>query len=429
MSDKQEKERKADEASKSSPLVLQLIASYVKEIEFTQVKKAFLLSGNVENFSALWCLSHVLPVAIQELGLTRGALNDVLGGYGWPKTVNIDRLLVGTRFRVPQGYHLILKRRSFFDLKYIANIPDVGSESESESEQDESLKNRKKLHVSIAADTVSEFLRACNIVYQELVKNKVSAFKIITWDMYKEVWTRDQAGKNITIYAYKQPDLNWSKILNDITIQLRAASVIPGIRAYFDMPLSYPYWSSRNESSLQDPSEYHGADQLWEDYHSLVTEKKSEKENTNKKRKFQGEKEKKEHIDVGLSEKSLEKAFLDFYRRSADWNEGQSTNTVLKIYDRILQDTYVSSTSKPSALETAIMTLSDIQEVMVRRKILSGLDDFQEASDIEKVAKAVEPQMEASYCASLLAVSASSKNEKAESSSSSSSSALSSSSS
>lgn len=295
-------------------------------------------------------------------------------------------------------YRLILKRFDFFDLEYTGGVTESRSESESESESDsdqaENLKNRKKFHLTIAVDTIEEFLAACNIAYQELAKNKVASFKIITWDMYKAVWTGDQAGKNISIYAYKQPHLNWQHILDVITQKLKAANVRPGIRAYFDMPLIYPYWSTRNESSLQEPKKYRGADQLWKDYYSLVT-KMSEKENKSaKKRKAEGEQ--KEHTAIGASETQLEKPFLAFYSTFIGRDKEQNLNTVLKIYDLILQHAYLSSASQPTALEKAIIDLSDGQEVGARRQLLYALGEFQRADNAEKVAAAMERQMAAS---------------------------------
>lgn len=343
--------------SAEEPLIIRAFIAEAKMVKFDQ-ENVGEISFNVKNFSHLWCLCHSYS-ALKEKGYTDLFISNLLQTRcGWKEIEGNShtRALKQKAFNVSGKYNLNLDREEFFDVAYI------GAPAETKGNK---IKNRKKFHINIQARDREEYFRVCTIAGNLLAEYEILKFKFLTWVSYSEDWSGEQFGKNISIFAYKQINIDWKKIITHIDRALRQVGASPSTQPLFDLPLTSPYWSARSESTPDEPDTYKDTAEIWEYYYETI------------------------------HKAQLSKNYL---RLIAD--SSPSKPETLAIYDAIQQRVYESTASEKSNLDIAIEGLSNKNELSIRRKKISDVVEKQtqdidnsSLTEIINLLKPVFPQL------------------------------------
>lgn len=145
-----------------------------------------------------------------------------------------------SKIKLSKSYKLHLRNGYYDFIKQELNLPD-------------SLGNKKKIHITLRCQNEENYYSASQEILNLLMAYSISTFKFFTWERKIRQETKgkepEELGKDLTIYAYNDPDLDWNNILNEIN-NIRVKYCTRGIqeRPFFDMPLLIGMASIRNES-------------------------------------------------------------------------------------------------------------------------------------------------------------------------------------
>ena len=123
--------------------------------------------------------------------------------------------------------------------KYFARFKDgfiyltlLDHNQKSKKEDNFDKSHSLKIHLCLPEENEGKFSEGWSIAAFILMKNGVNLFKIVRHGL-KMSSQEYQAGKDITIYAYKTPSLsqkNWCAIMEEITKKLVSKGVKPGYK-------------------------------------------------------------------------------------------------------------------------------------------------------------------------------------------------------
>ena len=96
----------------------------------------------------------------------------------------------------------------------------------------------------------SSQLPLANLFSLILIKHQTTTSKVIREGLKLDTLAVDQRGKQITLYQFRDPNLDWQKILTEITQTLKDNNIKPGHAPPSDHPIAgsnYVYY--RNDKS------------------------------------------------------------------------------------------------------------------------------------------------------------------------------------
>ncbi len=111
-----------------------------------------------------------------------------------------------------------------------------------------------KLHIAIN-DSVNqgvEVARAWNIILDILIEQRISMSKVIKPGVFLTHKDKAQAGKQITIYQFFNPNRDWNLIINQIESRLRDSNIAQGQFSLTDRPISQSRYISYRNDLTQD---------------------------------------------------------------------------------------------------------------------------------------------------------------------------------
>lgn len=114
-----------------------------------------------------------------------------------------------------------------------------------------------KIHISIDDNDEDNLIKGWRIISQILMENYVYLFKVVDdqhlpMEGYLNEEETSEGGKQITIFAFKQPEMNWRPILQRITEELTENHIQPSYLPISDNPIvGSHYLSYRYESATR----------------------------------------------------------------------------------------------------------------------------------------------------------------------------------